>query len=511
MSGAISDNSHNQHNGTGAMTTPSGTSAERPTAAKGLIRYNSTLNQYEGSTDGSTWTAISSGGSGGVSADGLQGTGLISGGILTIGTDTAKFDIAAGTGIVVDNYTDPTSPSITEVSWTAFDEQTITNIGTQNQTFIAINSSGSIVQQVGNFTVEQRRDLITLGVLVHPNNTSITTVGPGYHFANDVRILTEDMYHAMGVVNISGNTYSANASANLTIDKSSGETFKIGGNYVNTRKNPNNVTDSSDTALNFFYKYADGSSGFTTSASPVTNIDPGFYDDGSGTLQAVGNKFTIKRIYYYTNSEITVIHYGQAKYNKLKDAQAAIESEALDIDPTLANASLRCWLIVKGDATDLTDSSKALFVSSGRFGSVSGSIVAGITDLQQSYNNSSTPEIVLDSTRGAITLQDASSPLGANLLEVQANGGGTDYLAVDVDGVSTSGAFTALGTGANELPTGTTAQRPAAAKGLLRYNSTLDQYEGSTDGSTWTALGAGGGGGYTSLDALDDIYGLGDF
>ena len=34
--------------GTGALTVPSGTTAEQPTGVAGMIRYNSTLNKYEG-------------------------------------------------------------------------------------------------------------------------------------------------------------------------------------------------------------------------------------------------------------------------------------------------------------------------------------------------------------------------------------------------------------------------------------------------------------------------------
>lgn len=51
-------------------------------------------------------------------------------------------------------------------------------------------------------------------------------------------------------------------------------------------------------------------------------------------------------------------------------------------------------------------------------------------------------------------------------------------------------------TGAIKVPVGTTAQRPTAATGKIRYNTTLSQYEGY-DGSSWSLLGGGatGGGG----------------
>ena len=47
-------------------------------------------------------------------------------------------------------------------------------------------------------------------------------------------------------------------------------------------------------------------------------------------------------------------------------------------------------------------------------------------------------------------------------------------------------------TGAAEIPTGTTAQRPTAATGQLRYNTTEGSFEGY-DGSEWGAIGGGGG------------------
>lgn len=51
------------------------------------------------------------------------------------------------------------------------------------------------------------------------------------------------------------------------------------------------------------------------------------------------------------------------------------------------------------------------------------------------------------------------------------------------------------GTGAVDVPSGTTAQRPAVpASGMVRYNTTLAQYEGY-NGATWGALGGGATGG----------------
>lgn len=62
--------------------------------------------------------------------------------------------------------------------------------------------------------------------------------------------------------------------------------------------------------------------------------------------------------------------------------------------------------------------------------------------------------------------------------------------------LSVTGDTTISSTGAIKVPVGTTAQRPTAATGKIRYNSTTNSYEGY-DGSSWSSLGGGatGGGG----------------
>ena len=48
-------------------------------------------------------------------------------------------------------------------------------------------------------------------------------------------------------------------------------------------------------------------------------------------------------------------------------------------------------------------------------------------------------------------------------------------------------------TGAAQLPSGTTAQRPTAITGQLRFNNTLTQFEGY-NGTAWGSIGGAGGG-----------------
>ena len=69
---------------------------------------------------------------------------------------------------------------------------------------------------------------------------------------------------------------------------------------------------------------------------------------------------------------------------------------------------------------------------------------------------------------------------------------------IGVKVASPSISFDVSGTDAIRIPVGTTAQRPTAATGQIRYNSSNSQFEGY-NGSAWGQLGGGatGGGGDT--------------
>jgi len=70
----------------------------------------------------------------------------------------------------------------------------------------------------------------------------------------------------------------------------------------------------------------------------------------------------------------------------------------------------------------------------------------------------------------------------------------TSSVTINAASVSVPTAFTLNSTGAVKLPVGTTAQRPSASVGQIRYNSTLLILE-TYDGSNWTPVGGANGGG----------------
>lgn len=98
-------------------------------------------------------------------------TGIQNGGVITLNADTSKFDISLGAGLVVDSHTDPSDPAVVQVTWSAFTAElhlasVFTAVGIQKGTG-GDPTAGEVVTQNTAFTQEQRRDIISLAVVVH--------------------------------------------------------------------------------------------------------------------------------------------------------------------------------------------------------------------------------------------------------------------------------------------------------------------------------------------------------
>ncbi len=419
----------------------------------------------------------------------LSSTGLHDGGSITVnGGDPAKYDVTAGDGIVVDNYTDPNNPVYTTVTWGAFAAQTVPDLATHDVTYIGINSSGALVEMDFTDIHNEIRDFIFIGSLVHTSHTQIDAINDvALNIAQDPYLQTVDLSLAIGAINISGNIYSANG-ANLKFDRSSGILYNAGINFKNSKQDPSRLSVSSSTGAVFFYTYQDGASGWTNAI--VADIVPGSYDDGDGGLGSVGNnQWTIQRQYLLA-SGFTVTHYGQAVYSSSSNAVSGIQTEAFNLNPDLEGAILRNYLIVKGNATDLSLDTQAIFVSAGKFGGAGANGgTSSTTDLQTAYNNSPEPEIVLTSVGGAFNIEDAATPIGAPLFQICDFGAATAFFGVDTSGIDFTGSINTVTDTELAYVSGVTSalQTQLDAK-LDDFSSTTDNALVRTDGTLGDAV-----------------------
>ena len=361
-------------------------------------------------------------------------TGIITGGLLSIGSPTTTFSISNGTGMVVDNTVTPAT--VTQVSWTGKTNITGTYIASGLVSYIAIDSTGAVVQQLAAFTNTQHRQYIVLGSIVHVNLTVIDAVNQFGEVAISPANQLSDLSEALGKFNVSGNVFSANG-ANLNINKSVGKVHSQGSNLATSYADPNVVSLASLTALSFQYRFQTGTNGTTGIA-----INPNIYDVAGVSTAVPPNKVTVQRIYSFVSNNVK-IQPGQTLYNSISDAKAGIQTEVFVTEPSItANGILRGFLVVKEGSTNLTSATSAFFYEAGKFSQAVGVGGQSVSSLQNAYDNSIDPEILTDATRVAVSIKRGSGADTDNILE-GLNGAGTTTFTVKGNGaVAASGAVT---------------------------------------------------------------------
>lgn len=399
-------------------------------------------------------------------------TGVRSGMVLSINADPSKFDITAGTGKIVN----PVTPSIIPITYAGATAVTVTNLATSDYTYLLINSSGSLVQQTAYPTPDERRDNIFIGRLTHQNRTTITFANTAPDFLNSTTNQLFDFFDAMQPFKVGGLEITANG-ANLSFNKASGTAFFRSGNYVNDVKNPHILSFTASSPQSFRKMtrttIVDG--------SDVTVIDPANYDN-AGTVTAVGGgagSATIQRIFLYKSGGVRVA-YGQTVYSSLATALSNLGTDSFFPNPTIEQTAILVgYIVVTRTATDLSDTSQARVLNAARFDAGGSASIGGTTSLQGAYNNSTQPQIVLNTTQGTLQIADNATPIASDLFEVINNAGTTEYLKVDTAGTHTTN-FTGTGTtGAVRFHNLTTTQRNALtpAAGMEIYNTTTSQFE----------------------------------
>jgi len=276
---------------------------------------------------------------------------------MTVGSGPALFDVAPGTGVVYDYKTDPTNPLITFVSWNAFTDVSLPHIAAGLASTVFVDPSGTTLTQTSpSATPNLRREKLTIGVVQHTDNATITGIANNPILAFGKENTNQDALVETGEQNISGNAYSAQG-VNTKLARTAGVVYSIGANSGTDLNNPNFLNVAADTDITVYLRsFRDGVGGFTTSI--ITSLDPDVYDDNSGTPATISpNRFSIKEIRLVGEIGLTVVTLGQDTYATLSDALLALPL-TIEVNPNIRAVPVRARVIAKVGNTDFTDVSE---------------------------------------------------------------------------------------------------------------------------------------------------------
>jgi hypothetical protein len=337
-------------------------------------------------------------------------TGLLSGGIMTI-SSSSTIDIAVGNGIVIDNTSYPNNPILTEVFWNNFTGVTITNLTGQSSTAIFINANGNIVQQDGNTlpSAIDIRDKILLGLVGHPTGIVINIFNTPTVIINPISQIN-DLSGAIGPFSISGNKLNK-ITGTLKLFKTTGKSFFANNNYHNDRTNPSIIITNifSGGTLNYVKQ-----NGFLGPVS--SDIDTINYDNNGTITPLPSNDFAAHRIWYQPTNNIIFFQYGQINYPNINDARSKFESENFIVpSPLEYGAFLIGVILVRNGETNLDNPVYAEIIQQGKFAGTGGG-GSNVDTLQSVYDNSVSPEILTNSSKGALSIKNGAGTIDSSTI-----------------------------------------------------------------------------------------------
>ncbi len=382
--------------------------------------------------------------------------------------NNTNFSVASGIANTIQDIATTSSPTFASINTNTITPSGAFSLGVTGQSFTLQGSSASTVTATGGgftttvgfagvATASQTFNFDRTAAAGTYTICTTATVCAGYGAASGSGnyIQNQSASDQSADFRISG-TGRANTSVQTPLlDTATGVALNIG----TTNATSINLNQSVSIAANKSLSYAAGSGTFDQSASSGT------FSTGSGNVSINGNATVANNKSFTAN--------GAAVFQDATNGTSAFVIQKATASDILFTADTSNNRVIIGNATasagsDTTalvlDSAATANAPSGINGAMyydttlnkfecyqNGIWVDCITNtgaggptLQSAYNNSTggtTPEIKLDSTRGALDIQDANSTIGGNLLNIRAsNGSGLGQILF---GVGNTGAITA--------------------------------------------------------------------
>jgi hypothetical protein len=157
-------------------------------------------------------------------------------------------------------------------------------------------------------------------------------------------------------------------------------------------------------------------------------VTPKFYDDGTDLVALANNKWASHTLLRSPKEDdLFILVVSPAVYASEAEAQAAGIYYGLFQNQALSGLYPVCHLLVKGASTNVIVHDHRPVIGQSAGG------ILGTASLQQIYDNSVTPEILTDTTRGALSVKRGTAADTDNVFE-GLNGAGSTTFSVDGNG-----------------------------------------------------------------------------
>jgi len=354
-------------------------------------------------------------------------------------TSNTTFSISSAKGWIVNNTTTPTNPTLNYISYSG-----ATNIDspyrtTNTITYILLTSASTLTLQPTPPTPKQRRENIYLGKIGHPDKANFSIAFQLTDYTLSPASQLRDMFIPLPLIN--NGVYPYSSGTGLSLGLTAGDVYGLGISFPTNTLDPNRLSVSGTSLASFQYRTQTGGT-----LTATTSVDPLYYDN-AGIRTLIGTpakQATNQRIFLLQDGSLR-IQYGQTVYGDLTTALAAVQTEAFTTFPNFRdNGILLAILSLRSDTTNLSDSNYARILPVSKFGETIGAAGGlSVTTLQGAYNNSSEPEIVINSTLDGLTIKNGTGNADSitNLIQGQnASGVKTSFINADggISGTSVS-------------------------------------------------------------------------
>jgi hypothetical protein len=319
--------------------------------------------------------------------EGGVSTGLLYGGVVSYSGTT--INVSKGSAIV--NSLNATTgsevaPIFTYVQWPAY-SQVATYLTSSQNTYIYVDDSGVIHQQPTYFTTTQYQHSVPLGRVTHANYTSITGAGSNVQTTYDSDQQQNSFIRAFGPIKINGLTLAPHTGS-MRISVGSGETYNLGGFYKEDPNHPSSYVSNALPTASIARAWRSGSAVYldNNNGSFYTTLDSTKWDDGTGVLNSMASgDWQIQRVFVNPVTGRTVVYYGQyGTYTTLLNALQYLNTDPfVEGEFTAKSLVFVGYVVMKGNTTNLSDTTNNVFIQAGTFrntaGSSGGSSVVSLT------------------------------------------------------------------------------------------------------------------------------------